>query len=541
MHQPSSYQRYRDLQFFAGWDSELDTERIVRAGRILRPYFSEFVDAFYAHLTQHSATKSFLQDADRVVRLRQSLEQWLEQLFSGPYDVEYVEGRLQAGRRHAVVGLPQAYVTLALGHLRRMMTQQLLRWWDANQPSICLWDHVDALHRLLDLDQAIIEHAYEETFVETKREAERHRLEAVLHQERELSEGLLENARVIILVLDTKGRIIRFNRFTEELTGHRLRDMQGRCWFECFLPSEGHKAAREELDRLFRCEETSGGVQTIVTAEGQAREISWANKVLRDPQGAPIGLLAVGQDITELQESQQRALQAERLAAIGRTSTGLAHESRNALQRIQASSEVLELEVEGNERALQYVRHIQKAGGHLSRLLEELRGYAAQIKLDLAESSLKSAWREAWRLLESQWIDRDVELVENGTEIDLCLSIDHFRVVQVFRNIMENSLAACSDPLRIDIEWCEVEQEGDAVVEVRVRDNGPGMTVEQSRRIFEPFYTTKSKGTGLGMALAQRFIEAHGGTIGVGQCEEGAELVLCFPRRVPSVNLAETS
>ena len=538
----TSYERYQELQRFAGWDERRDAERIRRIGLILRPDFTSFIDAFYKNLLGHPATARFLDSPDRVTRLRRLLHDWLEQLFGGGYGEDYVRARWQAGRRHAMVGLPQAFVTLAVGHLRRMMTRRLIELAAAADESFPVAEYLDSLHRLLDLDQAIIEHAYEEAFVEEEKGAERLRLEAVLHQERELSQGLLEHARVIILVLDRDGCIVRFNRFTTELTGHRLDAMRGRCWFECFLPPEEHHTAREQLERMFRYEETSEGIQAILTADGSRRQISWANKVLRDRDGGPIGLLAIGQDITELQQSQERALQAERLAAIGRTSAGLAHESRNALQRIQASSEVLELEVEQNARALEYVRRIQKAGGHLSRLLEELRGYAAEIKLDLAESSLASAWREAWRLLEPQWTGRDVRLIESGPEIDLRLPIDHFRIVQVFRNIMENSLAACGEEVRITVAWDEIEQDGARCVEVRIGDNGPGMDGEQAARIFEPFFTTKSKGTGLGMALAQRFVEAHGGTIAVGRSSSGgAELVISLPRRVPANHLAETS
>ena len=214
-------------------------------------------------------------------------------------------------------------------------------------------------------------------------------------------------------------------------------------------------------------------------------------------------------------------------------STGLAHESRNALQRIQANCEVLEAELEGNPTALQCVARIQRAGHHLNLLLEEVRSYAAEIRLDLTTALLSAAWREAWRLLESQWRNRDVVFDERIDGVDLELAFDHFRIVQVFRNLLENSLAACRrDPVRITVVAEEATWDGQEAVCVRVCDNGEGMGPEQCRRIFEPFYTTKSKGTGLGMALAHRYMEAHGGGIEVGRTgEEGTEIVLYFPRR----------
>jgi signal transduction histidine kinase len=101
-------------------------------------------------------------------------------------------------------------------------------------------------------------------------------------------------------------------------------------------------------------------------------------------------------------------------------------------------------------------------------------------------------------------------------------------MVQVFRNLFENSLAACTDPVEIEIAAQEIER-GGRFAEIRVRDNGPGLKPEQRERVFEPFYTTKSKGTGLGMAIVRRTIDAHGGRVFVGEHRSGAEFVIQLP------------
>ncbi len=128
--------------------------------------------------------------------------------------------------------------------------------------------------------------------------------------------------------------------------------------------------------------------------------------------GRTVAMLAVGQDITELNQAQQRALQAERLAGIGQMITGLAHESRNALQRIQACAEMLELEVEGNGEALDLVHRIKLAQDHMHRLFDEVRGYAAPVNLDRSTCQLGSVWREAWELLLPQWEGRIAEMID---------------------------------------------------------------------------------------------------------------------------------
>ena len=122
-------------------------------------------------------------------------------------------------------------------------------------------------------------------------------------------------------------------------------------------------------------------------------------------------------------------------------------------------------------------------------------------------------------------------LHEEINGVNLVCTLDAFRIEQVFRNLIENSLSACPDPVEIAIQCEDVRLNDAPAVCVSVRDNGPGLTDEQKKRIFEAFFTTKAKGTGLGMAIALRIVEAHRGTIlaGNGRCG-GAEFLMTLPR-----------
>ncbi len=233
----------------------------------------------------------------------------------------------------------------------------------------------------------------------------------------------------------------------------------------------------------------------------------------------------------KLKQAQERALQSERLAAIGQMMTGLAHESGNALARSKACLEMLAWEVEDRPEALELIDRIQKAQNHLKHLYEEVRGYAAPIKLDREVWDLSGIWRQAWENLAVSRQGRDTALSEDTGGLDLQCAVDQFRLEQVFRNILENSLAACPDPVRIEVQCSATTIDGQPAVQIAVRDNGPGLNAEQAQRIFEPFFTTKTKGTGLGMAIAKRIAEAHGGLIAVGPSSPGgAEILVTLPR-----------
>ena len=135
-----------------------------------------------------------------------------------------------------------------------------------------------------------------------------------------------------------------------------------------------------------------GFVSPIVTKSGRERTIAWSSKALKDATGSIIGVLTIGHDITELRAAQQRALQSERLAAIGEMVAGLAHESRNALYRGQVCLEMLALEVEDRPEALRLIARLQMAQDDLLTLYEDVQDYAAPIHLERRVCDLAEVW-----------------------------------------------------------------------------------------------------------------------------------------------------
>src|SRR5262249_45868822 len=168
---------------------------------------------------------------------------------------------------------------------------------------------------------------------------------------------------------------------------------------------------------------------------------------------------------------------------------GLAHESGNALARSQACLELLALEVPDRPEVQELIGRIQQAQHHLQQLYEEVRGYAAPLKLERDHCSIAAVWRQAWENLSFRRQARQTELHEHTDGIDLQCDVDLFRLEQVFRNVFENALAACPGPLRLDIVCTELPARRRPVLRVAVRDNGPGLTAEARKRIFEPFFT----------------------------------------------------
>ncbi len=276
----------------------------------------------------------------------------------------------------------------------------------------------------------------------------------------------------------------------------------------------------------------------IVRPNGETRWIWDRSVVLRDERGRGVRIVGVAEDTTPLRQAQQQALQAERLAAIGEAMTGLAHESRNALQRSQACLEMLNKRVKDRPEAIDLIERLQSAQDHLHRLYEEVRNYAAPIQLRRQDCDLGETLESAWVQVSAVQNGRSPQILSTPPAFDLRCEADPFAMGQCFRNILDNAVSEEHDAAsgrqrpEVAVAWFECELAGRPALGVSICDNGPGLSPEQARNIFEPFYTTKTKGTGLGMAITRRIVAAHGGEIGVvpGQ-GRGAEIVIKLPRR----------
>jgi signal transduction histidine kinase len=272
------------------------------------------------------------------------------------------------------------------------------------------------------------------------------------------------------------------------------------------------------------------GHSARLSCSGGGREFAWWGTLLPERLGEG-RILLVGHDLTPLREAQERAMQSERLAAIGQMTTGLGHESRNALQRSQAAIDRLRLRISDRPDLVEFVDQLESAQEHLLYLYDEVRDYAAPVRLQKSRLRPAEVVAQAWNDLMVVHPRRCAQLVQTGEDA-VEIFADPHALKQVFRNVLENSLAACMDPLTIEVEHSLADDGEEAWLVISFHDNGPGFSPETRMKLFEPFFSTKVKGTGLGMPIARRLVEAHGGAITVGASgRPGAEILVELPRR----------
>lgn len=521
--------RYHELRRYVELTDE-DIQRCVAGWPIIRPFVPALIDDFYAEILRHGDTSAAMTGGpQQVERLKVSLTHWLTELFAGKYDEEFVRNRWIVGWRHVRIGLAQVWASTAMSRLKNQILLHVGRSWESSV--VEFQQHASAISRMMDLDLTLIQDAYH--------------MEAVadfVQTEREFNEAIIGTTQAIVLVVDARahGKIIRGNRYLAQLVGNSDTLPSHVATIHDLIPADDQLG----IEALFQSEcfdEPSGPVVTrFIGYESRERTIRWFARTVPHPQcslpqpneeqaGMHRCQLLVGHDITDLVEAQRRDVQQERLAAIGQTMAGLAHESRNAFQRSQAALETLALDLEDKPDSLELVGRIQRANDHLLHLYQEVLQFAKPVRLELRSCHvIDIANTTCQHIVQVGLCTADRLQIELDARVQP-ITMDPFAVEQILRNLMENAIVVSpeNEPVRITIAsaW-----QGDApAVRVEIRDRGPGISEEYQDRIFEPFFSTRSRGTGLGLPIARRLAEAHGGRLKLDSSVFGTTAVLELP------------
>jgi PAS domain S-box-containing protein len=133
---------------------------------------------------------------------------------------------------------------------------------------------------------------------------EKRAAEEALRREKDFVDSIIQTAQAVVLIIDTKGNIVSFNPYMQEISGYPLKEVQGKDWFSTFLPERDRNRIKEMFLHAIAGIQTRGNVNPIVTKDGRELQIEWYDKTLKDPEGRVVGLLAIGQDITERKQTE---------------------------------------------------------------------------------------------------------------------------------------------------------------------------------------------------------------------------------------------
>lgn len=229
------------------------------------------------------------------------------------------------------------------------------------------------------------------------------------------------------------------------------------------------------------------------------------------------GLSIVIKDYSDIAAFVGQLEKLERLANLGTLTAALAHEARNPLATIKTLTALLREDITGSDGHPTYLQEILTQVDRLQVLFEDALVFSKDPLYSMEKTDLGALLSQAFQQAKHHFPLKTVDFSESHEAALPRVMADSGRLSQAFVNIMKNALEAVSDGGCIKIaSACEQNPgSGDRVVRISVSDNGPGIPDDLQAKIFAPLFTTKANGTGLGLALAQYIIKAHGGTIRV--------------------------
>jgi PAS domain S-box-containing protein len=365
---------------------------------------------------------------------------------------------------------------------------------------------------------------------------EQRTFQSQLQRERDFNQKILNTTQSMILVLDTAGLISYANRRCfesgyreDELIGHRLVDWveaSHRIDFDAALDTTAHGHQVENLELRARRSDSSMGHFSISLSP------------MRDEQNLVNSVVVVMTDITDAVLLQAKLSHSERMAAIGRLVSGVAHEVNNPLAAILGFTDLLLENPAIPENAREDLQIILHETQRTKDIVQDLLSFARQRPVQRELVHVNNVLRQTIKLRSYDFASHGVEVVEDFDENLAPALGDAQQLRQVFLNILNNAYDAVQDAGqrgRIVIHTARNEQN----IEVAITDNGTG--VPDTERIFDPFYTTKqaAKGTGLGLSICYGIVRAHGGEILCRNNENGQGST--FIVRVPIATEAATT
>jgi PAS domain S-box-containing protein len=333
-----------------------------------------------------------------------------------------------------------------------------------------------------------------------------------------LARVLRDSADAIISV-DADEVIQTWNRGAEELLGYSSREVIGR-HFRFLVPPD--LVERGELEKIRTVAREQGSLRNYETRrlarDGTELHVSLTRTSIYDAQGRYIGASAILRDITERKRLVEQLIQAERLAEVGELAAHVAHEIKNPLAGISGAIQVLADRTPPDdprsEVFCEVLEHIQRLDRTVVSLLTLTRRY----RPSKTPTDLSLVLDSALSQLRGTEVFAGVEILAEFSPDTGPVPVDPQQFIQVFLNLLLNAAQATepapgrpSPPADRRIHVRSRRQGQEVIAEVE--DHGAGMSPEVLRQVLKPFFTTRSRGTGLGLPIARRILEAHGGRL----------------------------
>ena len=350
------------------------------------------------------------------------------------------------------------------------------------------------------------------------------------------NEYILKSINNGVIICDNQGRITGFNQAAQRLLGSS---------FKLSLNLHYKEALGKNTS-------ISNMLEDIVVKKNLAREVEINIKgdregdrflmadsaLLRDENENIIGLVLVLTDLTELKKIQQEIAFKQKMATLGEISAGLAHELRNSMGALLGYSKMLKKGFKEGNAAYPVVESIITESLTIENLLQRFLDFAKPLEVKWVKFDLGEVVQDCIKIARGKRPDMKISLTTEE-KIPL-LPGDPFLLRQAFQNLIQNSIEALKDRGEIKIILQVLKDNGKPWLKIMVEDNGCGIPEDNLGQIFNPFFTSKEKGIGLGLSLVKKIIDLHKGEIEAkSELGKGTVFALLLPLTEPQLKFKE--
>jgi PAS domain S-box-containing protein len=328
-----------------------------------------------------------------------------------------------------------------------------------------------------------------------------------LDQKSIILDGAIENTNEGFVTIDERHRVIVFNKAAEQIFGYTRKEIIGKDLKLILGPecTEGHKKAVARFIETKTPKLIGHQTEFLATRKNGERfplSISFSVSEI----GGKYFFTGIIQDLTETKALREQIAKSEQLAALGRLVGEISHEIKNPLVLIGGFARQL-LKNASDEKSQSKLKIISDEVQRLENLLLELREIYRPRNLSIRSININTLLQEMYSLSQEDCQSKAITLDLESDQDPLWVEGDPEKLKQVFLNLIKNAIEAMDKGGRLVIRS---RLSGDQV-EIAVIDNGPGIQPKDRAKLFTPFFTTKQRGTGLGLSVSKKIIEDHSG------------------------------
>ena len=341
-------------------------------------------------------------------------------------------------------------------------------------------------------------------------------LENQLDQKSGFLQAVMASSADAVIGLDPELRITSWNRGAQSMFGYDEEEILGKP-LSILIPEDLKQ--KKELEWISQQIRKSGYIRNYeterLTKDGRRLQVEITRTVIYDRDGKILGSSAILRDISERKALEARLLQSERLATIGKMAARVAHEIRNPLSSISLNVELLEDEIQAfqpasTEESRTLLKAISEEVDRLTQITEEYLQFSRFPKSQFHPGNVNEVLEDLLDFMEFEFSKKNiaVESYLDSTVPDSWL--DRAQMRQALLNIIRNAIESMKENGKLEIR---TSSDGDGIIRIEIKDTGEGISPENLEKIFDPFYTTKDVGTGLGLPMSQQIVSEHQGKI----------------------------